>query len=205
MRSLRQNVSIQSPWTRHGGMLKPINHKQINRNLLPSSDIRLRLPEHTRLFDIELAHREVLVYLRLIIVRVLFLQIPKDMRVQLLELQQKPIVPIRRVDDHKLRLRDMLRDLLLLRDHEQPVRLHADDECAGWERLEHGGEGERLVGGALDGDGVTVPRDVVRVELARDMDVAVGVESGGEFVALVAQVGLGGVDGWLGWWDGGCG
>ena len=44
--------------------------------------------------------------------------------------------------------------------------------------------------------GNTAPRYVMGIELARDVDVAVGVEPCGEFVALIPEERLGGEDGW---------
>ena len=37
----------------------------------------------------------------------------------------------------------------------------------------------------------------MRIELASDVDVAVGIEPGGELVVLVPEVRLGGEDGWF--------
>ena len=43
----------------------------------------------------------------------------------------------------------------------------------------------RLVRGCLDVDVVPITGDIVRVEFAGDVDVAVGVESGSELVTLI--------------------
>ena len=49
------------------------------------------------------------------------------MGIELLEFEQEPVMSVWRVDDDEFRLWDMLGDLLLFCDHEEPVGLDADD------------------------------------------------------------------------------
>ena len=100
------------------------------------------------------------------------------MRVDLLEFEQETVVPILRLNHDEFRIWDARRDLALLREHEKPVCLDADDERTRGELREH------MFRRA------TPPRDIVRVELAGDVDVAIGVETRNELVSLVAEVRL---------------
>ena len=63
----------------------------------------------------------------------------------------------------------------------------------GWERAE-----DRSNGVSVGAGDHPIARDVVKVRLVGDEDVAVGVEAGIEFLALVAEIGLSGEDR-LGW------
>ena len=69
------------------------------------------------------------------------LEKPEYMPVNQLELQQKPIVPLRRGYDHAPRARDVRRDLALLGGGEEPVGGDAEDEGAWGEEGEGAGEG----------------------------------------------------------------
>lgn len=104
------------------------------------------------------------------------------MLIHLLKLQQERIMSLRTIDPPQPRMGDVARYLLLLGEGEEAVGLDAEDE-AGLCDL-----GQRCADGGAAGAG-----DVVGVELAGDGDVAVWVEAGDEFGALVAQVGLCGV------------
>ena len=84
----------------------------------------------------------------------------------------------------------MCRNLSLLGRREEPVRSDADHQRAWRECAKHLGYGARVIC-----IGNTAPCDVMGVELARNVDVAVGVEPCSELVALVPQVRLGGKDG----------
>lgn len=106
------------------------------------------------------------------------------MRVHLLELQQKGIMPFRTVDVPQRRIRDPSRYLLLLGKGEETITFDAYDECWLLDLGEGFGGGVGFIGRDA------VPGDVVGVELAGDGNVAVGVEAVDEFVALVAEVGL---------------
>ena len=100
------------------------------------------------------------------------------MRVDLLEFEQETVMPISRLNHDEFRIRNARRDLALLREHEKPVRLDADDERTRGKLREH------LFRRAAS------PRDIVRVELAGDVDVTIGVEACDELVSLVAEVRL---------------
>ena len=113
------------------------------------------------------------------------------MRIDLLKLKLKPIMPISRRNHHQLCLWYMCRNFSLLRRHEESIRRDADHRCAWRERGKHLDYGARVIR-----VGNTAPRYVMGIELARDVGVAVGVEPCGEFVALIPKGRLGGEDGW---------
>ena len=104
------------------------------------------------------------------------------MAIDKLKFEQEPIVTLRRGDDHELRVGYMRRDLALFRGREQAVRLDADDQGAGRESGKD--TSERCV--VVLVGGLPVARKVVRIHLARDVDVTVRVEARYEFVALVS-------------------
>ncbi|KFY06218.1 hypothetical protein V492_08112, partial [Pseudogymnoascus sp. VKM F-4246] len=85
-------------------------------------------------------------------------------------------MPLRTINPPQPRLRNMARQLLLLRKREQSIRLNPQHQT-GLRDLR-----QRVVEG-----GGPRARDVVRVELAGDGDVAVRVEAGDELGALVAE------------------
>ena len=114
------------------------------------------------------------------------------MAVDLVELQQEGIVSVGGVDGLQRRIGDVGCELLLLGVREEPVRLDSKHERG----LLYQGQGVVEGGDGIEGLlvlalWVSVARDVVGVELAGDGDVAVGVETLDELLALVAQVGLG--------------
>lgn len=108
------------------------------------------------------------------------------MLINLLKLQQKRIVALRRIDRFQARFRNRGCDFFLLVEGEEAVAFDAEDE--GWllDLRERVGDGCVRVGGDA------VAGDVMRVEFSSDGNVAVSVEAVYEFAALVAEVGLGG-------------
>ena len=106
--------------------------------------------------------------------------------VQLLHLQQEPVVSVFGVDFRERRVRDAAIQLLLLGEGEKHVRLDSEDQRG---LLNHAkGFMDHLLGQCAVGH--TVPRDIVGVQLMSQCDVAVGVKSLVELLALVLQVGL---------------
>lgn len=93
---------------------------------LPACQIDFRLTKHASLSYIE-ALRWRIVRSIPIISRKFPLQEAQNMRIDLLEFEQKSVVPILRLDHDKFGIRDAGRDLTLLREHEEPIRLNTDD------------------------------------------------------------------------------
>jgi len=83
------------------------------REMLPTSDICLCLTKHTRLLYLETICG-VIVRLDCVIVWVFSLQKAHDMCVDLLELEQKPIMSVRRIDDNELRVGNVFGEFALL-------------------------------------------------------------------------------------------
>lgn len=123
-----------------------------------------------------------------IIIRELAPQEPHDVSVDELELEQEAVMALRRRNNDEFGVGYVVCDLLLLRGREETVGLDADDECAWGEHREDTVQGGIVV---LAWE-LSVPCKVVGVELACNVDVAVGVEPRDELVALVAQVRLSG-------------
>ena len=143
-----------------------------------------------------------------------------------LKLEQEPVVAIRGGYRDELGAGDVDCEFVLFGGGEEAVCFDADDEGAWGESGEDGGEGGGLGGEvrviAVGGDGrggggggdvaieisrgrgsgrrgtATSPSEIVRVHLARDVDVTVGIEPGDELGALVAEIRLGREDG-RGW------
>lgn len=108
----------------------------------------------------------------------------QDVSIDLFKLEQEGVVTFGAVDGAQSRLRDARREFLLFGKGEETVGFDADDER--W-LLDHGERRrDRRRRGRVD----TLPRHVVRVEFARDGDVAVAVEALDELLALIAQVRL---------------
>lgn len=153
----------------------PSPHTTKELLLLPPCDIRLGLTEQTGLL-----HAKPFVWdlfldttaCNAIIIRELAPQEPHDVSVDELELEQEAVVALGRRNDDELGVWYVVCDLLLLRGCEETVGLDADDECAWGKRRENAVEGGIVV---LAWE-LSVPCKIVGVELACDVDVAVGVE-----------------------------
>ena len=104
----------------------PIFTKQMGLPCLPACQIDFRLTKHASLSYFEALWLRIVRSIP-IISRKFPLQEAQNMRIDLLEFEQKSIVPILRLDHDKFGIRDAGRDLALLREHEEPVRLDTDD------------------------------------------------------------------------------
>jgi len=98
------------------------------------------------------------------------------MRVDLLEFEQKTVVPILRLDHDKFGIRDTGRDFALLREHEKAIRLNTNDKSSWGELREHC---------FLR---ATPSCDVVGIKLASDVDIAISIETSYKLVSLVTEV-----------------
>ena len=142
------------------------------------------------------------------------------MLVDPLKLEQEPVVAVRGGYRDELGAGDVDREFALFGGGEEAICFDADDEGAWGESGEDGGEGGGLGGevrvvavgsngcGGRGGGGggvaikisrgrgsgrrgnATSPSEIVRVHLARDVDVTVGIEPGDELGALVAEIRL---------------
>lgn len=177
---------------------------------LPPRHLRLRLAKHTRLLYREIFPCGAFTALThsFIILWKLSFQKAKHVSVDLPEFEEEPVVSVGRWNDDEFRIGDVGREDALFGGGEEAVCFDADDERSGREGGEDGGEGRGLcmgglrvevwVGGGGVGGGVgrrrnggASPSEVMRIHFACDVDVTVGVESGNELGALVAEIGLG--------------
>ena len=170
---------------------------------LPSCHIHLCLAKQARLFNrkVSIAALALAPTIAHIIPRQLAFQKRQHMPIDLLKLEEKPIVPVGRGYHDECRPGDMCREVALFGGCEEAVCFDADHEGTGWECGEDRGEGGRL-GVRVGGGGRSVavgdtasPSEVVRVHFTCNMDITVGIEPRDKLGALIAQIGLRGKDG----------
>lgn len=119
-------------------------------------------------------------------VRQVLVQKVEHEAIDLFKLEQEGVVALGAVNRLERGVWDGGREFLLLGVGEEAVRLDAEDQRR-LRNLRQGVEdGRRRRAGRRQ----AAPRHVVRVQLARNGNVAVCVEAPDEFLALVAQVGL---------------
>jgi hypothetical protein len=125
-------------------------------------------------------------------VRKVLIQEAQQVTVDLIKLQKEGVVAVWGVDGLQLGIGDVRRKLLLLSVSKQAIRLDTEYECGLLDQREGMVQSrygiQALFVFALR---VAVPRDIVGVQLARNGNVAIGVEAFDELLALVAQVRLG--------------
>lgn len=106
------------------------------------------------------------------------------MVVDLFEFEEEPVVTVWRVDDYEFSFSHRGGEFSLFSQSEESISRNCDDESAGRD------QGERVRRAR------SIASDIVRIHFASEVNVAIGIESRSEFVALISEVRLSAEDWW---------